>query len=327
MDEQKINVLYTFDTRFCKLASVAMYAMLAAQNPNTKCNLYCMVAPHTRGRRKIQRIVNNFPNARLIWRVVRKSENPFQSYDFSRWSPVIFYRLIACNIFPDVEKMLYMDSDTLVRGDLCELFNTDISDYAMGAITDIAPIDNPDNPNGVYVREFSEKHLDGGLYFNSGVLLLNMTTMKSRIAKLTSTKVPLKYPDQDLLNAALCGEILPLPQKYNTVPGFDIPPHIPEHLVPKPDEEPVIWHFYAAKPYLYQYVPRNAYSAFFRAASALNMYPDDFLKDEIKHSRRNARKRAKTNPDADETKKLYPYLTVTGVEIKFLWITLARALY
>ena len=109
-----------------------------------------MVAPGTRGYRKIEKTVQEF-GADLVWRVVRKYENPYRGYNYSRWSPVIFYRLNAHKFFPNVKKMLYLDSDTIVNDDLGELFDTDLSDWAMGAIQYMAPIEIADNENGQYV--------------------------------------------------------------------------------------------------------------------------------------------------------------------------------
>lgn len=290
----EINVLYAFDTKFWKLAAVSMYSLLKNQNSDTRCTIYCMVAPHTAGRRQIiKKIIKHFPNVRLVWRPIKKSENPYKSYDFSRWSPVIFYRLFASQIFPNVDKMLYLDSDTLVCADLTELFNTDISNYAMGAVRDMAPTEDPINPNGVYAKEFSEKYLNRGPYFNSGVLLLNMKNMAKSQQLLTNVKATLKYPDQNILNVGLLGQIHQLDLKYNLVPGLSIPKTFPPEQATAAKTAPAILHFYAAKPYYYTWVPREAYSIFYKTSTALGMYPEDFIALEQKYLRRRARKASK----------------------------------
>ena len=138
-----INVLYCFDTKFWHLAAVAMQSLLASCAPETKVNFYCMVAPGTKGRKKIQQIIDKHENgAGLTWREIKESENPFQSYEYSRWSPVIFYRCFAHRVFKDIDKLLYLDSDTLICRDLSGLFNTDIEDYVLGAVRDMAPVND-----------------------------------------------------------------------------------------------------------------------------------------------------------------------------------------
>ena len=259
-----------------------MHSLLANKKPDTDITIYCMVAPHTNGKRQIQKMISGFSRAGLVWRVIKKSENPFQSYDYSRWSPVIFYRLIACSIFPNIDKLLYLDSDTLVCGDLSELFNTNISNYALGAVRDMAPTEDADNPNGKYVREFAENHLQNDAYFNSGILLINLKNMATNQQLLLDVKVPLKYPDQDILNVGLYKQIKPLALKYNFAPGVKISKNFTGRDR-NADQDYKILHFYTAKPYYYQYVPHDMYTMFYKHCTALNFYPDEFVADEQKH--------------------------------------------
>ena len=264
MDENRnINVLYSFDNKFWRIALVSMASALNTKYPDTNITIYCMVAPHTHGRRKIDKFVRKH-GGRLVWRVINKDENPFVNFAFLRWSPVIFYRLFACNIFPDVEKMLYLDSDTLVMRDLCELFNTDISNYAVGAVRDIAPTNDPLNPSGAYVAHFKEDYLKHDLYVNSGVLLLNLPKMQTMLDKLLAVSVPLRYPDQDVINVALDGAIKSLELKYNFVPNTKISRKFDEAEVVAAQTTPVILHYYATKPYIKdaQYVPVDLYNLY-----------------------------------------------------------------
>ncbi|MBQ8256194.1 MAG: glycosyltransferase family 8 protein [Alphaproteobacteria bacterium] len=316
--DKKINILYTFDTRFWRLAAVSMYSLLKNKKPDSAHTIYCMVAPHTRGKRQIQKIIQRFPNTNLVWRAIKKQENPFRNHDFSRWSPVIFYRLFAGKIFPNINKLLYLDSDTLIYDDVSELYNTDISKHTLAAVPDMAPREDPNNPNGKYVSNFAKEHLKNGTYFNSGVLLINTKKQTESIALLTQTKVKLKYPDQDILNVALQTQIKPLDLKYNTAPGA---PYIPKHFSKKQatdaTKHPIIHHFYVAKPYHYQYIPRDTYSAFYKAATAIGMHPDDFLKHEVKHLRRR-------NKAANQPSKTLSPLRVHNDKITFFGITIIR---
>lgn len=297
---EKVNVLYTFDTRFAKLAMVAMYSLLKHKGPSTRYVIHCMVAPRTRGRRKIARMVRRM-GGELVWRVVRPRENPYQSYDYSRWSPVIFYRLIAHRVFPNLDKVLYMDSDTLACRDLSDLYNTDVSEYALGAVRDLAPTNDPNHPNGIYVKNFADKHLNGGKYFNSGVLLLNLRRMAENEQRLLDVKIDLKYPDQDILNAGLLGQVLFLPLRYNLAPAIMIPRTFSKADADDARANTAIWHFYSAKPYDYVNVPRVLYSLFYKLTTELGMHPDDFARAEAEHLRRRARR---------DTKTQIPYLRI-----------------
>lgn len=99
------------------------------------------------------------------------------------------------------DKILYLDTDTVINADLSELFGTDLSGCELAAALDY------------YGRFFMGYH-----YFNAGVLLLNMkmirdTGLFQRAAALCAGK-KLFLPDQTALNRLVKKKKL-LPQKFN----------------------------------------------------------------------------------------------------------------
>ncbi len=282
----KINVLYCFDNNFWRMAAVSVRSMMLCQKKPENIVVYCMVAPHTRGKRLMCRLVSKY-GARIVWRVVKKSENPYRARDFSRWSPVIFYRLFAYRMFPDANKMLYLDSDTLVCGDLTQLFNTDLAGCAVGAVRDMAVIEQRNHKLDIeHVRMFLGKYLKNDLYVNSGVLLINMQELAQYESNLLAVDVALKYPDQDLLNVGLDGKIYELPLKYNFEPAVDTGRTLCK---------PVICHFYAIKPYFYMPDRVEQYSQFFKMATPLGFYPEDFARSDICRYKKKYRHDGRTN--------------------------------
>lgn len=287
---KKINLLYCFDDRFWRMAAVSIYSVLQNRDTDTSIDIYCMVAPHTGGHRKIRDILKAHPNCRLIWRIIHRRENPFRSHNFRYWSPVIFYRLFSQQIFPHLDKILYLDSDTVVQTDLCKLYNTDISQYACAGVHDVAPEHIEKNPSGKKLREFKKKYLKHDIYINSGVLLLNLEYLRNNMDELLSVDITLGYPDQDLLNVAWDGKILELPWWYNCVP---MTPRYPRLSVDKngnavteeniPKEMIDIVHFYAMKPYYYNRVHLHVYTLFFQYATAIGIYPEEFIKTDKKY--------------------------------------------
>lgn len=308
----KVNVLYAFDTKFWKLAAVSMYSLLKNASSETSCTIHCMVPKHTKGKRKIRKIIKLYPNASLVWKTVRKKDNPYKSYDFSRWSPVIFYRLFAHNVFPDLDKVLYIDSDTLICSDLSDLYAEDVSKYVMGAVLDMAPTEDLENNNGKYVKEFSKKYLNDGPYYNSGVLLLNMEEMRKQGDLIKGVKVPLKYPDQDLLNVAFMGKIKPLKLKYNFGPGVRISKKFAKNQAKEVEKGGYkILHFYTIKPYWYSYACSNEYySIFYKYANEIDIYPSDFL--------------LKPKKVKQDVKTVFPFIKIKKSRITLFGITVKR---
>lgn len=105
-------------------------------------------------------------------------------------------------IFPGyVERLLFIDADTVVAGSVMDLERLDMGGAALGVV--------PGNT------------LSKTLIFNSGVLLFDLTAWRREgcpgmIIDTLRTKESLPWPDQDLLNKAIPQNLLkPLPPKYN----------------------------------------------------------------------------------------------------------------
>lgn len=123
----------------------------------------------------------------------------------NHFTPYAQLRLFA-DMIPEIPyKVIYLDTDTIVNGDLKELFKIDITNYELACVKDLY---NWLNPYRWKVRK----------YFNSGVLLLNMKAIrKSKLFKNSRELVANKKmisPDQDALNF-LVKKKLVLPEKFN----------------------------------------------------------------------------------------------------------------
>ena len=83
----------------------------------------------------------------------------------TRFTPLCMLRLFA-DIVPEIpDKILYLDTDILCRGDIKSLYETDISDFEIAGV--------PDR----YGKWFFKNQLKHN-YLNSGVLLLNMAKIR-----------------------------------------------------------------------------------------------------------------------------------------------------
>ena len=125
-----------------------------------------------------------------------------------------YYRLFVSEIIPtNIDKVLYLDCDIIIEDSLNDLWNEDISNYAVGAIPDF------ENNN---VKISSRLGYDvGDGYFNSGVLLINMKYWREhRVTNLfldfAKTHLnELNFHDQDILNHEFHQLKKELPIKYN----------------------------------------------------------------------------------------------------------------
>ena len=109
----------------------------------------------------------------------------------NHFTPYAMLRLFADKLPQIPDKIIYLDTDTIINNDLSELYNVDVENFELACVKDIY---NWTSPSRWGIKD----------YFNSGVLLLNMkkireTGMFERARKLCHDKKML-YPDQDVLN-------------------------------------------------------------------------------------------------------------------------------
>ncbi|MBO4812665.1 glycosyltransferase family 8 protein [Candidatus Saccharibacteria bacterium] len=140
-------------------------------------------------------------------------------------SAVYYYRAFIPLLFPLYKKAVYIDSDTILLGDIGELYDTDLGDNAVAAMVD---------PKVTNVPEFRD-YVDKALrvphteYVNSGVQVMDLKKMRK--LKYLSTMIELikKYdadlvaPDQDYLNVILKGKIAFIDPKWNAEPSKNLP--------------------------------------------------------------------------------------------------------
>ena len=140
-----------------------------------------------------------------------------------------YFRLFISDLFPQYDKVIYLDADILVLDDLQSLYNNDIDDYYIGAVCDktIEKIRTQtdyieNHPEHItYNQYFNEKlNLKNYKYFNAGVLLFNLKKIRecNITEKLWDFVVrinPLIYQDQDVLNALMKGKVKYIENKYN----------------------------------------------------------------------------------------------------------------
>ncbi len=151
---------------------------------------------------KLNAIKKNLPNALI-----------------NRYSIATFYRLLIPQILPnDIDRCIYLDSDTLVNLDIKALWQIDLGDKTLAAVPEI--LNRPDVKQAFSLcREGLVKRED---YFNAGVLLINTKLFLDKKNLIPDwcevlNKNPQygEFVDQDALNYYFSTQIVHLPLKFN----------------------------------------------------------------------------------------------------------------
>lgn len=132
-----------------------------------------------------------------------------------------YYRFFLPRIFPKLDKVLYLDADTMIMKDISPLFNIDINGYYLG-VTHDCEIVRMSNLAGTEYFDYFTKTLGVKIenYFQAGVMLVNLTQMRQDniTEKLISALIKIGTPnfvDQDILNMVCQNNVLFIPQNWD----------------------------------------------------------------------------------------------------------------
>lgn len=217
-----MNILYVLDNNF--ISQVAASICSVCEN-NINTEIFFHVFAHnvtSDNENSLINFVNRYNQKIKIYELNDLSKYFNSNYDTLGWRPVILGRLVCDKILPsNVEKILYLDGDTIVIDSLSELYNTDLENCYIGAC--IEPTVDKQRKNGLGLKDHP--------YYNSGVLLIDLKKCRKDnifpniVEYYINNKDKIFAPDQDAINGYLKGKIYTLAPKYNFVNSFKFYPY------------------------------------------------------------------------------------------------------
>ena len=196
------KIVAYFSTRNLYNVLPAAYNSLLAYTPNV--HVYCFVEDD---HPPIENVPLNVTFVNVTGQTLFPQDGPNYS---SRYSYMILLKTALPKIFPDADRALILDVDTIVCDDISALWDWDLTYAFFAAVKE---------PKGSLIR--------GIPYPNFGVCMLNLAKLRNSgrdeevIAKINTRKYD--FPEQDAF-AEVCGNRWdPLPPDYNVTNfGFDI---------------------------------------------------------------------------------------------------------
>jgi lipopolysaccharide biosynthesis glycosyltransferase len=196
-----------------------MYSAIKNKCPNSIYNFYIITENTTPADNDfMMRLKNLAPESVNINLIPRQEPDlPFENMQRFLQYKVGMHKIYLSEILHNVDKVIYMDGDTIVLKDLQELFDIDVNDVYAAVAKD-----------GIYYRfpkEMKELGLDKrGFYFNSGVMLHNLANQrKDNIVNKLVEYVKANedfYGDQDVLNVVLGDKLKLMSYRYNCISTF-----------------------------------------------------------------------------------------------------------
>lgn len=140
------------------------------------------------------------------------------------YSKTTYYRMFIAEMFPEYDKAIYIDSDTVVLGDISKLYNHELGDAYVGAANEQAMVQV--DTYGEYVEKVLG--IDRNEYFNAGLLLINCKQFRDNHVLDQFVDLLHQYnfvvtQDEDYLNLICKGRVMWLEQQWNTEVFGEIP--------------------------------------------------------------------------------------------------------
>ena len=193
-----------------------------------------------------------------------------------------YFRVFIAGMFPQYDKAIYLDCDTVILGDISALYNYELGKNLIAG----APCEGV-NSFEVY-REYvrTVDGLNPDYFFNAGVLLMNLKAFREekfyeKFADLLQKYKFTLIQDEDYLNVLCQDRVLRLPRAWNKTPvGKDILPR---------EELRIVHYLMTWKPWRYDDVPYGEY--FWEYAKQTEFY--GYLKDIFDHSTKDMEEKDK----------------------------------
>jgi lipopolysaccharide biosynthesis glycosyltransferase len=205
--DRGMEVLCASDERYLPHAATMLCSLLEHNRVSRIHYFYSTVASEKLA--KLKSLATRFGSELVCYEIVPAT---FEALRVDKWaSAAVYYRLLAPRLLPaDLNKILYLDSDIIVRGSLSDLWSTDLTNHALAAVPDYWQ-----DAKSLEVVPVGEK------LFNSGVLLINLQAWRQNsipekaIAFIRENPEKVQFWDQEALNAVLAHQWIELPVNWN----------------------------------------------------------------------------------------------------------------
>ena len=209
MTDREVHIAITTDENYLQHAGV-MLASLFANARERRFVVHCVTS--SAGTPDWAKLEGMVFRAGHQLRVLTPDDVSLRNLKISdHATTAVYYRLLLPELMdPAVSRVLYLDCDMVVKGDVTELWNADVDGCALAAVRD------------PFFTAYEKLGIPPGRgYFNSGVMLINLDHWREHghaarvVAYIRDNPEKITAWDQDGLNAVLHSQWLELHPRWN----------------------------------------------------------------------------------------------------------------
>lgn len=174
VSKKEIPVFFAIDDNYAPFFTVALTSLLDNASHDYFYKIYVLTTSLRREYAERLRFIVDDMSADYasidfvsVREEMEKSSGNFHLRHY--YSRETYCRIFIPRVFPQYDKVIYLDSDIVVTGDISELYNTDLGDKLVAAANEEVMVDY--EVFGNYVEK--ALGVDRHDYFSAGVLLIN----------------------------------------------------------------------------------------------------------------------------------------------------------
>lgn len=132
-----MNIFYATDEGYAKPTCVSLASVLANITDNERLHVY--IVDSGMSQMSIRKI-NNLKSIRDFDLHYKRWDIPnLEKFELRKWNKNILVKLFVAEIFEDLDKILWMDGDTVANKNIRELYETDLTSKYMAAFDFLTP--------------------------------------------------------------------------------------------------------------------------------------------------------------------------------------------
>lgn len=212
-----IHIVFCVNNQYVPHLGAAMASVLQ-NNPNTDFSFHILSADLTEeSKKQIWKLKTRFLRFDVDYLVPPTALFQNLKLTIDHISIETYFRYVIADLLPDVDKVLYLDADLIVAGDLMPLWQTPLTEgkktYLAAGVPDL------------WIEKLGYKSSVGfqkeDVYVNAGVLLFNLKKMREQSVSKQFFDMQEKwknricFQDQDIINLTLFGKIKVIDSIYN----------------------------------------------------------------------------------------------------------------
>ena len=212
----EFNICYSLDSHYVEQLAVSMSSVLSNSNEDENINFYILdggLSDTEKANIELLKKIKNFSIEYIkinqedfkVCPLLKEKDKKYSSYHVTLPT---YFRFKLPSLLKNIDKILYIDCDVIVRTSLKGLFKENLNNKALAMVVDAE-------------SKKEAKRLNLKRYYNAGVMLINLDFWRKNnveeklfnYAKNNSDKI--LWQDQDIVNIVLEDRIKNISEKWN----------------------------------------------------------------------------------------------------------------